>query len=1582
LKNLIFECVDNIRQHTDQNTNSYFCLYHDPIHKKYKLIVFDDYSYGFLNTYKDTLKNELKDLTSKLTDDKISKEIKSGYSQDFKTLSCVKSINEYKHDTTILKKMFDEKGAFQTHQIPHLIMHFGITTIINVINKVQGNFNIRLHRKLNDDNCLHYQINKTDNEIKEPSIHGMHGTHIYLEIPDNVEYKTRQPQPLHLKKTDYQIVLENENIIKDEIKHFTPINDLDNSSYKIFDFKKFYTRYPNKSIGDFFRELYFQIYDHNVLDALVINFPIKKYEIYLQNLVYILFSRNLPNLVTPANVIFFNASSIDIFFLGGKNYSEYIASNRLISKHYGHYGYQISDILLDEQEVDKVAPVKSKFFYETTKDTIVLPFELYGENKEISIERLIIQNLKENKHPLHVDVGKGYHISNFYKFDLIFKDSRFVKRIAYKFKNYLDNKETKKFKFIGIGKYANLLLATLHEILDKELNDSYLIINDFSNKDEKINLKEYIQEHHQNYTFVIVTPVAFDGELIKTEITDRYNDITSFIWLNTIQLILEGEEEKFFCSDYYCLVKYPISKQSYFKLNSKDGCRLCKSNEEEPLYKLSKSDYFSLQYCYFGSYQKKDIKAYSSVKDVKWGDSIYFGHVKRDNNHYVYYTKSLDFFYNNFTSKNDFNIKSFFENKVKKDIDKFIAKQASEIEIVIMTPMHGTHNKFLTKLNSMVFAGKATILQFNQSKGDDNIFRDDKEKYKNAMFFYADDEISSGSTIEYFHSILKTLKPNVGFSGIIVMIDRMMKHEEQNLIHYIDRDITDPYKHIFMFTKLEIKPIKTTKFEECFLCKRKEEYEDIINKTVLDINRFQIAHRIRKLKLIDYSKVDFFQTDKEKGCFSRKNFEHIIKNYIKMVAVDFVYENFEGFIFASKARDYNTCYAEYEEIENAFSNKIFKSIRLRFDHDINTSKLLRDICLFESSIALIKALSFPKLVYFEAIRYLATVAIITKILKELQKPPLETYLNIEKLETLILLQQSDHAKSFLKAYKSKLNIHYINFLYITAGYLNIHNILKIEHIEYFYQASIDVEAQGYSHMLLQPYQIATKMVSMYSIDKSKYFDKQISLFFKNTKEEINYNNHTLIDALLLENNLLISHKISNFASFEKALINIVESDKQIQEKMDQCSTYIKEVLNNNLNKNEQIEIEHIYINENIHTKYNDFEQYISSISLIDIVNDFKELNEKHKSHIERIVKGALSEDKENAMILERDSNTNEVKGIDNTWANEYVEDFFTNDIEKKCLIVKLVDVDIHKLNNTLCPKAIDNLWYKPIGCLVISFDGEKENYLNIVKIILSLQKNLVDFFKEEFSHETFREILKSKDREESIKKMQSEHVWQISSIHHSFKDYIKLEDFIDEYLKKRKNKPDTETFLKYISYYSYGLHHLSSLVMVKPQSGIATQSIDICDSLNTYSDDSFYTGMQNFIATAYWFMKNKNTSLTLETLDISELQMESLVLDLEEGVYMSHICFEFIFNALKYIPKDIENPKIIFRSLQNKTGVEIINNIDSSISIEKIKKSISTKKRVGLSLINDILEEQNYVMNFKIVDSKLHILITKRIENE
>lgn len=1699
LSNIFFEMIDNIKKHTQNEMNNY-ANSHISFYKNtsktekntYEMIIADSYSKGFLWKYKEVLGKEQDTLISNIS--KAGKKLEDDVFKEYEDEINLLNIQDEEAMKIFLEKLFDINTVFSMHQIPRISMHFGIPTLIKLVTKLKGKLEVFLHAE--DYTIPSSKLEKlTFNELSKPlSIqnfqyhfdefiknsnkdyfykvtiengiphaekieNGVKGTYFYITFPENMytlpqdfDVNELEAVSLSLKSSDHKKFFKYKEEIQNEINNFkyTSLINLKNNKLPTDNTGAITVIYDDswdESISDFLRYLYRYTFSHNIHDVLVSNFPIKKFENYLDILIHILYpdeSRIYEN--DTLNIAFYDDLSTSIAFIGGKNKNKFCAINKEISKIYNHDQKDFFHTICDGSNNEKFETT-SQLFYKLNEDYILLPFEIFeltdNENNAYNILDKIIQNkLEDSKLPIHVDTKQGYHINNFYQFKIFFEDSQWVHRISFLLASKIIWNSN--VTFIGTDNYTGLVISFTKSLLESEKNKkihSYIIEDFQENNFHKVN--QYItNEEKEKQQIVIFSPVTLGGQKIIKNILPFIT--SSYKWFSAIKIILDNPKYK--CdSNYFSQLKL-IEDKDYIDLRKSKTCKKCTGIDEDPLYELSDCNPYNLKDYYRNKYEPKKLNGYIPIKNVKWLNEIHFTHAIRGMNHYTYYTKTKLFFETNLEQ-----IKDDFLIPLKEKID-------NKKQNIIFAPRHNTNNDFISLVNQIVFDNNAVIYRFDKSRGESNYYdienlTTELEYINKTSIYFIDDEISSGNTLEYFYSLLKIKFPLRTFDGVIVLIDRTSINDEKIIYNFLNEN-----NNVFAFTNLEIKPIKTAN-EVCFLCKRREDYFALLENSVLDMNRFQIANRIVKLQPTDYTEIDNIKNN---------NFNENFKNKIKMYAVDFVYRNYSKFEKLSFIEDRHKLEEAYtKSIEKKFKKEIFYTMIINYFNEFlnDFSKKhrkeilisLKSICYYEANIALIKALSFPKLVYFEKIRYVATKIIIKRIedktiLKSSDNSApkiIDEVIHIIKFHDALELFTNNDIKhkllnTFIEKYSKKINFDYVNFLYIVAGYLNINYLLHKNNIKYYYNMInyIKEHSDSYEASMFHAYPSAVKMIYTYSKDRAIYFESQVKTFFqeqRNAGEIINHYKeaYSLVHALILESNYTINKKLNDIPFQDKLTKLSLNKEINLDDKINSLSRYLKNILENNKIKKDSFKIESIFINENLNIKYDNYQKYLQQSKLRDLLNNFQELD--NNKNIVNLYNGFITK---SYTIIKK-------KKINNTWANRCIDEKYT--------IIRLIDIDFSKLlniknksitflrQNTNVNESINAsehqyilknnhsfgntitelismnpiefnipIWLKPIGCIVISHSEENDYtyHIALARIILSVQNDIVSFIKNEFNLETFQEKIrikkieednliieqKYKDLEEKYRifglqeneariqmknDLNKAYQKQITYINHSVKDYIDLTRPIDIYLKNKRDTMNPEDFLSMTRIYSYGLYHLASIMSSEIKEHQHTKNlktIDFFDSFKAPYPVGFHKNIINFIDISYIFSTKLCKFCTENTLDTSKLKKDSFKLKLKESTHMDHIAFEFIFNALKYMPAT-ETPFIKIYSLDDNSGIIIENPVEEDFSVKSMIAQIANNEGLGLSLIQAILKNDNYTMTFKKVKSNniLQIIIRKEI---
>lgn len=564
------------------------------------------------------------------------------------------------------------------------------------------------------------------------------------------------------------------------------------------------------------------------LEAIAVyNVPHIEFESHLKLLYEIIyFSKENITYNQSLDIVFYDEASPRAMLIGGTNQEEFLALNNSIGNNItkdisDQKGYQNNE----KSPIKTSSPLTYEIVTNDKKHSILLPFELFkildAENPDNFydiFEDMVINFLNQNAiKDIKIDTQRGYYIDKYYQFKMLFQNSIWTKRIAFKLACQLRGRKID--YIVGTDKYTAQIISMLKSYEDFS-NYIYEVVN------PAIDYLPEHWEHLKDKNMLTLSSVIFDGRFtqdkIYSKIKSQNKEWYSIVGINGQSTITN--------SLFVLPVKAKESSKDFFEANLK-----------KPLYGLGLDDSFEIDDFYLDDYKPKSFKSYTEDKEFipRWIGSAYFGHVRRGNNHYAFYTKTIQFYKDNVA-----------------DIKKFLEDIKNETQLrektFIIAPLHHTNNNFVTAVNNIVFENDATVISLDKNKGEANyhISCPDIERYKNGSavkIYFVDDEIASASTLQYYYLWMQRyFGQQKSFDGIITLIDRCSPESEMIIGHYL---ADHNNKSFHAFTTLQIKPIKSIGGEQCFLCKREKEYETLLELSALDLTRFKFADKIYKLKL-------------------------------------------------------------------------------------------------------------------------------------------------------------------------------------------------------------------------------------------------------------------------------------------------------------------------------------------------------------------------------------------------------------------------------------------------------------------------------------------------------------------------------------------------------------------------------------------------------------------------------------------------------------------------------------------------------------------------------------------------------------
>lgn len=527
------------------------------------------------------------------------------------------------------------------------------------------------------------------------------------------------------------------------------------------------------------------------------------------------------------------------------------------------------------------------------------------ENKELGC---LINNT-------HIQLEAKIHISEFYDGQILFLNNYFTNYFAYmivdKIGTALNKKNynsTKNIVLVGYEGYSEMLLFQTHALLISylkkyiikfnvlpyiisEIKDNKVVLRSAIgrlNKD-KIEIKNYKDE---NNLFVFIVPInstlstfekiQFEMEkLLNIKINEK-NTLTNLALIisrddyinkcvnyNTESLTEEEKEFWTIKSDNNITTKYKNIFVEYFvevcgKWEKSVKCTQCfpiNSVNEKP---LIKTDALGLSPLTQIGQKKKwindcNLSTENLNRVKKLAKVLFYNHIERGGNHYIYYFDTNAYFY-----QNKIEIDEWLYN-IKTNIKSF-DKQYS----FIVSPLHSSNAGFTENVNSIIFNNTAHIIRLDFCKAYRSNFMMQfsylRILYNNLLnaaniigesseinFYFVDDEIISGKTLLRAKSLLNGLferkstndkiKINI-FKKIFVLLERLSDTSKLNYINNIEDYIS--------FVKFNISAIQNHD-DFCFMCKlvsnaRGYKYMSATNKMDESWKRIE-----KKFELKDYT---------------------------------------------------------------------------------------------------------------------------------------------------------------------------------------------------------------------------------------------------------------------------------------------------------------------------------------------------------------------------------------------------------------------------------------------------------------------------------------------------------------------------------------------------------------------------------------------------------------------------------------------------------------------------------------------------------------------------------------------------------
>lgn len=496
---------------------------------------------------------------------------------------------------------------------------------------------------------------------------------------------------------------------------------------------------------------------------------------------------------------------------------------------------------------------------------------------------------------VHIRLGKEIHTDSFYEAELLFHNNlytyRFARLLVRDIRKILEKNNNKNYVLVGYETYSEMLLYEIYSMIEEKYKRddklSYIvyeqkqIIQTYKNGINKKEINEafrYIkykeegivdQDYYLNSRFLIIVPIGstlMTFKKIRELLSIRLGINKDFYSVNYTLILVSAEPEDYETQENYWEFK---GEQRSIETKFSDGlkvryltnvsskwqraccCDKCfPTQNNQP---LNKSE------IYLKERPIVDTNRASIVPMVKFGrkgpflnnrsdnkleygdenekriellkDSLIYGHVERNDNHFMYYIKTEDLFH-----KHRIEVKDWLSSL------SIVKSQGDEISYdFIISPMHYSNTGFIEEVNNQAFKNNSYVVYLEINKE----FRSNiKAKFSNLTmlyynlkigqkrailrFHYVDDMIVTGRTFYRMKSLIHSLFPEEAYSedasvhvelyhSIIVLLNRNSFHSVNN---YLNKGC-----EFFSFINLNISVMRS--FEDaCILCKYIEDCQN------------------------------------------------------------------------------------------------------------------------------------------------------------------------------------------------------------------------------------------------------------------------------------------------------------------------------------------------------------------------------------------------------------------------------------------------------------------------------------------------------------------------------------------------------------------------------------------------------------------------------------------------------------------------------------------------------------------------------------------------------------------------------------
>lgn len=271
------------------------------------------------------------------------------------------------------------------------------------------------------------------------------------------------------------------------------------------------------------------------------------------------------------------------------------------------------------------------------------------------------------------------------------------------------------------------------------------------------------------------------------------------------------------------------------------------------------------------------------AKFLKLKDCVAYGHICRRKNHYQFYIDTQKYFYN---------VKSMVRSwllEIKK-LDKGVDIPTLHI---IFSPEHNTNVGFAQYVNMYYFKGFAEIVSINVDKQFrsnfvcehaalkrmiDELYQNKEEsEYQPVKFYFVDDTIVTGETLQKANGLLQSLLPentystNV-FSKIFVLVDRLSDDTKKNYVN-------DSGENFLSFLHIDVSNTRSHG-DSCIGCKLEQSAEKMFKRSA---TKSMASYWMKKR--YSYEKKEYDNREKMVNMYGEESYQMFIFSHVMQNAL-------------------------------------------------------------------------------------------------------------------------------------------------------------------------------------------------------------------------------------------------------------------------------------------------------------------------------------------------------------------------------------------------------------------------------------------------------------------------------------------------------------------------------------------------------------------------------------------------------------------------------------------------------------------------------------------------------------------------